>query len=296
MSSDSAYEKARKMLEQQFGNPVHVAEAYKSSLRSWSKTNDGDSSGLQVFSDFFVRCEEAMKTMQSIGDLNSTETLRLVSRKFPSYSAVKWCRHAHETQTNSRKIITFSSLVNFVRGEAELANEAIFTPDALKAERKKTGVQPKWGWRNKSRKKDDSNLSANSFATAGSPPVNSLESSSKPSADLNCPLCNARHDLVKCSKVLKSSVDEHSEVIRSEGLFYGCFKSGHVSSGCRNRSVCKECGRRHHTLLHGVKPRSTESSPQPGPKSQETQQTSGWNESLGEKPPVTESASSYLIS
>ena len=46
MSSDSAYIKARKMLHQRFGNPVHVAEAYKSSLRSWSKINDGDSSGL----------------------------------------------------------------------------------------------------------------------------------------------------------------------------------------------------------------------------------------------------------
>ena len=77
------------MLDQRFGNPVHVAEAYKSNLRSWSKINDGDSSGLQDFSDFLVRCEEAMKTMQSMGDLDSTETLRLVSSKLPSYSAVK---------------------------------------------------------------------------------------------------------------------------------------------------------------------------------------------------------------
>ena len=97
MSSDSAYIKARKVLDQRFGNPVHVAGAYKSSLRSWSKINDGDSSGLQDFSDFLVCYEEAMKTMQSMGDLDSTETLRLVSSKLPLYSAVKWCRHAHET-------------------------------------------------------------------------------------------------------------------------------------------------------------------------------------------------------
>ena len=76
---DSAYEKARKMLDQRFGNPVDVAEAYKSSLRGWSKINDGDSSGLQEFSDFLVRCEEAIKTILSMGDLDSTETIRLVS-------------------------------------------------------------------------------------------------------------------------------------------------------------------------------------------------------------------------
>ena len=33
--------------------------------------------------------EEAMKTMQSMGDLDSTETLHLVSSKLPSYSGVK---------------------------------------------------------------------------------------------------------------------------------------------------------------------------------------------------------------
>ena len=72
--------------------------------------------------------------------------------------------------------------------------------------------------------------------------------------------------------------------------------SSQVTCGCRNRSVCKECGRHHHTLLHGVKPRSTGSSPQPGQKSQETQQTSSRNESLEEKPPDTESVSSHIIS
>ena len=30
MSSDSAYKEARKLLDHLFGNPVHVAEAYKS--------------------------------------------------------------------------------------------------------------------------------------------------------------------------------------------------------------------------------------------------------------------------
>ena len=49
-------------------------------------------------------------------------------------------------------------------------------------------------------------------------------------------------------------------------------------------------------MLHGVKPRSTESSPQPEPKPQETQQTSNRKESPGETLPVTASASSHLIS
>ena len=114
MSSDSAYKEARKLLDHRFGNPVHVAEAYKSSLRKWPQISDGNSSGLQEFSAFLVRCEEAMKTMKSMGDLDSTQTLLQISAKLPSYSGVKWCRHAHEAQTKTKKIITFSDFIEFL--------------------------------------------------------------------------------------------------------------------------------------------------------------------------------------
>ncbi|PFX24881.1 hypothetical protein AWC38_SpisGene10528 [Stylophora pistillata] len=200
-----------------------------------------------------------MKTMQSMGDLNSTETLRLVSKKLPSYSAVKWWRHAHEVQTKLMKIVTSSDFTKFVMEEAELANDPIFSLDALKAEKKKNNSQ-----------------------TSGSsqPSLPPLQRSARPR---------------KCSKFLKSSVDERSEIIRSKSLCFGCFKSGHVSSGCRNRSTCKECGRHHHTLLHGVKPRSIPSR-QPNPMAHENQQSSNKKETPIEKLPVKKSASSNLIS
>lgn len=141
-------------------------------------------------------------------------------------------------------------------------------------------------------------MSADSFATTTTQLPDSSVPSSKTLADqVNqaCPLCNSQHALVKCSKFLKSSVDERSEFIRSKSLCFGCFKSGHVSSGCRNRSTCKECGRRHHTLLHGVKPRSTPGK-QPDPQAHENQQSSSKKDTPSEKPPVKESASSNLIS
>ena len=45
-NSDTAYTEARKLLEQRYGNPVVVAENYKSNLRNWRQINDGDSKGL----------------------------------------------------------------------------------------------------------------------------------------------------------------------------------------------------------------------------------------------------------
>ena len=50
VNSEHSYIEARKLLEQRFGNPIHVAEAYKSRLRNWPQIRDGDSAGLQDFS------------------------------------------------------------------------------------------------------------------------------------------------------------------------------------------------------------------------------------------------------
>ena len=94
-----------------------------------------------------MRCEEAMKTMKSMGDLDTTQTLLQISAKLPSHSGVKCCRQAHEAQTKAKKIITFSDFAKFVKEEVELGSDPIFSPDALKKGRNKTVTvnQPRFG-------------------------------------------------------------------------------------------------------------------------------------------------------
>jgi len=75
---------------------------------------------------------EAMKTMKSIVKLDSSQILVTLSAKLPSYSGVKWCRFTHEEQTKHQKPIGFTDFVQFVKQEAEFANDPVFSPDALK--------------------------------------------------------------------------------------------------------------------------------------------------------------------
>ena len=83
--------KAQKRLDHRFGDPVHLAEAYKSRLLNWSHIKDGDSAEIQALSDFLFRCHEAVKIVGFSGKLDSTQTLTQVSVKFPSYCGVEWC-------------------------------------------------------------------------------------------------------------------------------------------------------------------------------------------------------------
>ena len=145
-----------------------VAEDYKKKLRSWRQISDGNSKGLEEFSDFLVRCEEAMKTMKSMSELDSTQILQQISAKLPSYSGIKWCRSAHEIQVKEKKLVSFMDFVKFVKQEAEIGNDQMFSPDKLKRERKRNGLAR------------DSNRATRSKYQGGPNPRQSLVASATP--------------------------------------------------------------------------------------------------------------------
>ena len=106
LNSRDSYQRAKELLTQRFGDPHPVSDAYKTRLRKWPQISDGHSSDLLALSDFLIQCEEAMKSMNFPSDLDSTEFLQLVSSKLPSYSGVKWCRHAFEVKKNYGRTVT----------------------------------------------------------------------------------------------------------------------------------------------------------------------------------------------
>lgn len=137
MNTGNGYKQAKKLLAQKFGDPYHVAESFKSRLRGWARICEGESSGIQEFSDFLIRCREAMKSMRYMSELNSTETLVQVSAKLPSYSSVEWCHYACDLRERTKDVVLFNDLADFVKLEAELATDPVFSPNALKRERNK---------------------------------------------------------------------------------------------------------------------------------------------------------------
>ncbi len=250
VNSEHAYTEVRKLLDERFGNPIHVAEAYKSRLRNWPQIRDGDSAGLQAFSDFLLRCQEAVKIVGSISELDSNQNLIQLSAKLPSYSGVKWCRHAHENRTKSGpKAVTFSEFVRYVKSESELANDPVFSPDALKRERRGRMDNTTRETRFKGRNRE---FKADSFAIGTSQEQYSSHLRSQRPVS-KCPLCEKNHALESCQELKGKKVEERVEFIKKKGLCFGCLKAGHLSVSCQSRLSCEECGKLHPTLLHVTK-------------------------------------------
>ena len=110
LNSNDSYQRAKKLLAQRFGDPHRVSNAYKVRLRNWPQISEGDSNALQTFSDFLGQCEEAMRSIEFLKDLNSTEVLKQVSSKLPSYSGVKWCRNAFDARKRVGEWLHFMTL------------------------------------------------------------------------------------------------------------------------------------------------------------------------------------------
>ena len=249
LTSGDSYRQAKNLLGRRFGDPHHVSNAYKSRLKNWPQIGEGQSNDLQAFSDFLGQCEEAMRSMKFLSDLDSVEVLKQVSSKLPSYSGVKWCRHAFELKKNHGRTVTFHDFVKFVETEADLATDPVFSPDALKSERKKPSEKDKKAGHKTQRQPPN----LNSMVTTTGDPLRTNTPTSDPKGQSKsriCPACSKDHTLSSCDEFKKKTVKERLDFIQSVGLCFGCLSKGHYSKNCRKRLTCQKCGKSHPTILH----------------------------------------------
>ena len=69
-----------------------------------------------------------------------------------------------------------------------------------------------------------------------------------------CFLCKGEHFLCHCEKFLAMSIDVRFKVVQRLKLCINCLRSDHFAKTCRMGS-CRECSRRHNTLLHRPDPK-----------------------------------------
>ncbi|CAB3990870.1 Hypothetical predicted protein [Paramuricea clavata] len=69
LQSDDAYKRARQILQERFGDPYKIYQAYNERLKSWPVCSKA--SELQEFSDFLVTVQETMKTVKHLKDFDT---------------------------------------------------------------------------------------------------------------------------------------------------------------------------------------------------------------------------------
>lgn len=65
----------------------------------------------------------------------------------------------------------------------------------------------------------------------------------------NCEICQADHPIYSCELFKKLTPEDRVTLAQKRSLCLNCLKKGHITPQCTS-GVCKECGKKHHTLLH----------------------------------------------
>ncbi|XP_044264765.1 uncharacterized protein LOC123011414 [Tribolium madens] len=68
---------------------------------------------------------------------------------------------------------------------------------------------------------------------------------------LACPLCpDLQHGIYKCPIFLQKSPQSRFDLIKQYKWCINCLGSKHNLRNCNSTSLCRECGKKHHSLLH----------------------------------------------
>ncbi|XP_064642266.1 uncharacterized protein LOC135496725 [Lineus longissimus] len=235
LKSEQAYEKAKKTLEERFGNAFTVTEHFRKKLDDWPKINGRDSEALRKFSDFLCQCEVAMIDIKELSVLNDVREIKRLLSKLPEWIVNRWNRKAAHVKAAVDKYPDFPAFSKFIHDEAEIACDPMTSIGSLRIASEKDRTK-------EIHPKKRSVLATGSNEEKQGPP---------PKFDKACPVCKRQnHALKDCTVFAKKPLQERQEFVKKNGLCYGCLSHGHMSKSCTARSTCKTCNKKHPTCLH----------------------------------------------
>ncbi|XP_077986121.1 uncharacterized protein LOC144440609 [Glandiceps talaboti] len=81
MEPKAGYERARKLLDDEYGNPYLMATSYTKQAEDWSEVKAEDKAALKEFALFLNKCENAMKGELHLRELDHHKNLQMLVYK-----------------------------------------------------------------------------------------------------------------------------------------------------------------------------------------------------------------------
>ena len=242
-SSSEAYERAWNILDERFGHPFIVTNAYRDKLRKWPKIGMKDHQGVRRFADFLTSVETAMQVIENLNVLNDYMENQKLLTKLPDWLISRWNREATKRMKEEKKYPDFKTFTTFISAEADLLCNPISSCHAVKEVERATDSthqEPK-------PKCDGKKSVHNTKTTEESSKEPNRTSKTQP----QCSFCKRTdHLLNACVKFKAEARENKLNFVKENGLCFGCLRKGHMSNDCKKRLTCATCNKNHPTCLH----------------------------------------------
>ena len=271
-----AYPAALKQLEERYGNPEIIVDAFIKKALNWPDIKANNAKALDEYAIFLFECLNAVNSLGAMTILDYSENMKRLVNKLPYHLHDRWRNVVFQAKDHG-KFIVFSMLVNFVRQEAKKANDPMYGRDAMYGNQGMNSGDRDQGVK-LTQKRAHNTFATNitqatptdkhfrdqkstwSTTVSGSDNVVNKLSETKsqnlytPKRDAYSKPClhceNGEHPLAACDTIAKLQHRERTDILKSKGLCWGCLKPGHQRIECRYKATCKQCLRNHPTILH----------------------------------------------
>ena len=242
----ASYLAARKLLEERYGDPCTIANAFRDKLENWPNVPARDGLALRKLSDFLRQCVLAMSTNSGLNILNDERENKRILLKLPDWFNSRWVRTVNDWRERKGQYPPFIEFAQCVAKEAKIACDPSASLQALTK-------APKSG--NQAYKPDKNPKVQGRTLVTGA--AEATFTSAQPKLPW-CALCRKNiHNLDDCKAFLDKNYDERRQIVIQKGLCFGCLRKGHLTNDCRSRRTCKSCGKKHPSSLHTDSPPQT---------------------------------------
>ena len=223
LADEDVYDKAKRRLEERYGNRFLVSEAFRNKLEEWPRIKYGDGAGLRRYGDFLHQVLIAMSSMDSLSILNDCRENRKMLTKLSDDLVKRWSRQLY----SDKPYPDFKKFVTFVTREADILCNPMINLNNLQLEHRKQHP-----------------IKQTAFASGSG--------ETRKESTLVCVYCERKfHSIHDCISFQQKTPKERNDFLKKKGICFGCLVQGHLSRYCPKRSECKQCSSRHPTCLHG---------------------------------------------
>ena len=224
------YPQAKALIDQRYGHPFLVAEAYKTRLKAWPKLAKNDDKGLRKLSDYLLKCRAAKRYLTDLQILDDTSYNQQILTLLPAHIITRWNEKVQKYKAVNGKFPPFDFFADFLREQADNALDPVTSLGAIQR---------------LSRPSEQKVYKTFSHSVVENPPFFHVEQSA-------CPVCTGGHWIHQCAQFKELSVADRRVKARLLKLCYLCLKPGHRSDTCSTSLKCNVCQRNHHRLLHSA--------------------------------------------
>lgn len=224
-----------KVLQKNFGQNEWVIATLIEDMKALPNLKAEDVNDFRDFYNSVIGTVTTIRNMNCEHYLANPDLLACLVQKLPYFSRSLWAHSKAELMRN-QEIVTLHHFSLWLEDELD-AQFANYNPSNQGPSQSST--QAAGSYQKKNQYGKEFPKKAHMF--------NHSEVSEKP-----CVCCDVvpRHPLYKCEKFLELSTDQRREFAAKKALCYCCLNTGHGKGQCNSKGRCKECGAKHHTVLH----------------------------------------------